>query len=39
MKKIEQGLGPDSQEVDCIGVTPEQDVNPGENCFMARGDF
>ena len=37
-KKIEQGFGPNSQEVDCVGETPEQDENPGDNCFSARGE-
>ena len=38
-KKIEQGFGPNSQEVDCVGETPEQDENPGDNCFSARGEL
>ena len=38
-KKLEQGLGPDFEEVDCVGGTPEQDQNPVDNCFSARGEF
>ena len=37
MQKLEQGLGPDFEDMDCVGTTPLQTDDPSEICFAIGG--
>ena len=35
--ELEQGLGPDFEDMDCVGTTPLQTDDPSEICFAIGG--